>query len=59
MGFHVTGATCYLTADLFYLEVALLPHGGVEDVKMAPHARSPVVRKYTAPTTTPDSPVWG
>ncbi|XP_051796295.1 mediator of RNA polymerase II transcription subunit 1 isoform X2 [Acanthochromis polyacanthus] len=42
MGFHSTGATCYLTADLFYLEVLLLPRGGVEEVKVAPHGQSPV-----------------
>ncbi|KAM3593407.1 uncharacterized protein V6R79_012333 [Siganus canaliculatus] len=42
MGFHVTEATCYLTADLFYLEVVLLPCGGVEEVKVAPHGGSPV-----------------
>ncbi|XP_070841875.1 mediator of RNA polymerase II transcription subunit 1-like [Chaetodon trifascialis] len=41
MGFHITEATCYLTADLFYLEVVLLPCGGVEDVKVAPHGGSP------------------
>ncbi|KAK7887242.1 hypothetical protein WMY93_026863 [Mugilogobius chulae] len=37
LGFHITDATCYLTADLFYLEVVLLPCGGVEVVKVAPH----------------------
>ncbi|XP_067433891.1 mediator of RNA polymerase II transcription subunit 1-like isoform X1 [Thunnus thynnus] len=42
MGFHITEATCYLTADLFYLEVVLLPSGGVEEVKVAPHGGSPV-----------------
>ncbi|XP_068570077.1 mediator of RNA polymerase II transcription subunit 1-like [Cebidichthys violaceus] len=41
MGFHITEATCYLTADLFYLEVVLLPSGGVEEVKVAPHGGSP------------------
>ncbi|XP_071340863.1 mediator of RNA polymerase II transcription subunit 1-like isoform X2 [Trachinotus anak] len=41
MGFHVTEATCYLTADLFYLEVVLLPCGGVEEVKVAPQGGSP------------------
>lgn len=45
MGFRATGASCYLKADLFYLEVALLPCGGVEDVKMAWHGGSPVVCK--------------
>lgn len=43
MGFHITEGTCYLTADLFYLEVVLLPFGGVEDVKVAPHGGSPLV----------------
>lgn len=47
MDFHVTGATCYLTAKLFYLEVVLLPCGGVESVKLAPHAGSPIVCKST------------
>ncbi|XP_045917887.1 mediator of RNA polymerase II transcription subunit 1 isoform X3 [Micropterus dolomieu] len=42
MGFHITEATCYLTADLFYLEVVLLPCGGVEEVKVALHGESPV-----------------
>ncbi|XP_054478514.1 mediator of RNA polymerase II transcription subunit 1 isoform X2 [Anoplopoma fimbria] len=42
MGFHITEATCYLTADLFYMEVVLLPYGGVEEVKVAPHGGSPV-----------------
>ncbi|XP_077410429.1 mediator of RNA polymerase II transcription subunit 1-like [Vanacampus margaritifer] len=41
MGFHFSEATCYLTADLFYLEVALLPGGGVDEVKVAPHGGSP------------------
>ncbi|XP_037612165.1 mediator of RNA polymerase II transcription subunit 1 isoform X1 [Sebastes umbrosus] len=42
MGFHITEATCYLTADLFYLEVVLLPCGGVAEVKVAPHGGFPV-----------------
>ncbi|XP_041669568.1 mediator of RNA polymerase II transcription subunit 1 isoform X2 [Cheilinus undulatus] len=42
MGFHITEATCYLTADLFYLEVVLLPCGGVKEVKVAPHGGAPV-----------------
>ncbi|XP_039982335.1 mediator of RNA polymerase II transcription subunit 1 isoform X2 [Xiphias gladius] len=42
MGFHITEATCYLTADLFYLEVVLVPRGGVEEVKVAPHGGPPV-----------------
>ncbi|XP_061660655.1 mediator of RNA polymerase II transcription subunit 1-like isoform X3 [Syngnathoides biaculeatus] len=42
MGFHFSEATCYLTAELFYLEVALLPCGGVDDVKVAPHGGAPV-----------------
>lgn len=48
MGFHTTEATCYLTADLFYLEVVLLPCGGVEDVKVAQHRGSPLVRRARA-----------
>ena len=43
MGFHITEATCYLTADMFYLEVVLLLCGGVEEVKVAPHGGYPVV----------------
>ncbi|XP_034717957.1 mediator of RNA polymerase II transcription subunit 1 isoform X2 [Etheostoma cragini] len=42
MGFHITEATCYLTADLFYLEVVLLPCGGVKELKVAPHGGFPV-----------------
>ncbi|KAK5849919.1 hypothetical protein PBY51_014216 [Eleginops maclovinus] len=42
MGFHITEATCYLTADLFYLEVVLLPCGRADEVKVAPHGGSPV-----------------
>ncbi|XP_069015787.1 mediator of RNA polymerase II transcription subunit 1-like [Embiotoca jacksoni] len=42
MGFHISEATCYLTADLFYLEVQLLPSGTVEEVKVASHGKSPV-----------------
>ncbi|KAM9712188.1 mediator of RNA polymerase II transcription subunit 1-like isoform 2-T3 [Menidia menidia] len=41
MGFHITEDTCYLTADLFYLEVFLLPCGGVQEVKVAPHGEAP------------------
>ncbi|XP_051910745.1 mediator of RNA polymerase II transcription subunit 1-like [Hippocampus zosterae] len=41
MGFHFTEATCYLTADLFYVEAALLPCGGVDEVKVAPHGGDP------------------
>ena len=44
MGFHFSEATCYLTADLFYLEVALSLQGGVQDVKVAPHGQPPMVR---------------
>uniref|UniRef100_A0A3P9K552 Mediator of RNA polymerase II transcription subunit 1 n=1 Tax=Oryzias latipes TaxID=8090 RepID=A0A3P9K552_ORYLA len=43
MGFHVTEDTCYLTADLFYLEVLLPPCGGVQEVKVALHGEGPVV----------------
>ncbi|KAI4904299.1 hypothetical protein NFI96_010888, partial [Prochilodus magdalenae] len=38
-----TETACYLTADLFYLEVLLLPGGGVEDVKVAQHGEAPEV----------------
>ncbi|XP_070409196.1 mediator of RNA polymerase II transcription subunit 1-like isoform X5 [Nothobranchius furzeri] len=31
MGFHITESTCYLTADLFYVEVLLLPCGEVQE----------------------------
>uniref|UniRef100_A0A8C6UIS1 Mediator of RNA polymerase II transcription subunit 1 n=1 Tax=Neogobius melanostomus TaxID=47308 RepID=A0A8C6UIS1_9GOBI len=37
LGFHLTEGICYLTADLFYLEVVLLPCGGVDVVNVAPH----------------------
>ncbi|XP_029001823.1 mediator of RNA polymerase II transcription subunit 1 isoform X2 [Betta splendens] len=46
MGFHITDATCYLTADLFYLEVVLLPCGGVEEVKVAPHGAPAVASEH-------------
>uniref|UniRef100_A0AAV2L851 Mediator of RNA polymerase II transcription subunit 1 n=1 Tax=Knipowitschia caucasica TaxID=637954 RepID=A0AAV2L851_KNICA len=42
LGFHVTDGTCYLTADLFYLEVVLLACGDVQVVKVAPHGGAPV-----------------
>uniref|UniRef100_A0A3B3Z8J3 Mediator of RNA polymerase II transcription subunit 1 n=1 Tax=Periophthalmus magnuspinnatus TaxID=409849 RepID=A0A3B3Z8J3_9GOBI len=42
LGFHVRDGTCYLTADLFYLEVVLLPCGEVEVVKVAPLGGAPV-----------------
>ncbi|KAM6900576.1 mediator of RNA polymerase II transcription subunit 1-like [Xenentodon cancila] len=42
MGFHITEASCYLTADFFYLEVLLLPCGGVQEVKVAAHGEVPV-----------------
>ncbi|XP_060950081.1 mediator of RNA polymerase II transcription subunit 1-like [Limanda limanda] len=41
MGFHITDTTCYLTADLFYLEVVLVACGGVEEVKVAPQGAPP------------------
>ncbi|XP_037550374.1 mediator of RNA polymerase II transcription subunit 1 [Nematolebias whitei] len=41
MGFHTTEATCYLTDDLFYLEIMLLPDGDVHEVKVAPHGKPP------------------
>ncbi|KAJ8418701.1 hypothetical protein AAFF_G00002000 [Aldrovandia affinis] len=44
LGSHLspTETTCYLTSDMFYLEVLLLPGGGVEDVKVAHHGEAPV-----------------
>ncbi|KAG7488641.1 hypothetical protein MATL_G00037430 [Megalops atlanticus] len=43
LGSHLspTETTCYLTSDMFYLEVMLLPGGGVEDVKVAHHGEAP------------------
>ena len=45
LGSHLspTETACYLTADLFYLEVLLKPDGGVEDVKVALHGEPPLV----------------
>ncbi|TSK16054.1 Mediator of RNA polymerase II transcription subunit 1 [Bagarius yarrelli] len=45
MGSHLspTETACYLTADLFYVEVLLLPGGEVEDVKVAQHGKAPEV----------------
>ncbi|XP_010866176.2 mediator of RNA polymerase II transcription subunit 1 [Esox lucius] len=42
MGSHLshTETTCYLTADMFYIEVLLLPGGGVEKVKVAQHGEA-------------------
>ncbi|XP_048122813.1 mediator of RNA polymerase II transcription subunit 1 isoform X1 [Alosa alosa] len=47
LGSHLspTETACYLTADLFYLEVLLKPDGGVEDVKVALHGEAPVSNK--------------
>ncbi|XP_053716166.1 mediator of RNA polymerase II transcription subunit 1-like isoform X2 [Synchiropus splendidus] len=43
MGFHTSEHTCYLTSDLFYLEVVLQQQQGeVEDVKVATHGGIPV-----------------
>ncbi|XP_028823967.1 mediator of RNA polymerase II transcription subunit 1-like isoform X2 [Denticeps clupeoides] len=44
LGSHLspTETACYLTADLFYLEVLLQPDGGVRDVKVAQHGEPPV-----------------
>ncbi|TRY89178.1 hypothetical protein DNTS_018090 [Danionella cerebrum] len=44
LGSHLspTETVCYLTADLFYLEVLLLPDGAVEDVRVAHHGQPPV-----------------
>ncbi|XP_017316733.1 mediator of RNA polymerase II transcription subunit 1 isoform X2 [Ictalurus punctatus] len=43
LGSHLspTETACYLTADLFYVEVLLLPGGEVEDVKVAQHGEAP------------------
>uniref|UniRef100_A0A3Q4H515 Mediator of RNA polymerase II transcription subunit 1 n=1 Tax=Neolamprologus brichardi TaxID=32507 RepID=A0A3Q4H515_NEOBR len=41
--FHFAEATCYLSADLFYVEVLLLPCGEVGEVKVVHHGESPVV----------------
>ncbi|KAG7336326.1 hypothetical protein KOW79_001019 [Hemibagrus wyckioides] len=43
LGSHLspTETACYLTADLFYVEVLLLPGGEVEDVKVAKHGEAP------------------
>lgn len=43
MGFHITEATCYLTDNLFYVEVVLFPDGDVKEVKVAPHGKPPSV----------------
>ncbi|XP_062377535.1 mediator of RNA polymerase II transcription subunit 1-like isoform X1 [Sardina pilchardus] len=47
LGSHLspTETACYLTADLFYLEVLLKPDGGVDDVKVALHGEAPVSNK--------------
>ncbi|XP_055039079.2 mediator of RNA polymerase II transcription subunit 1-like [Misgurnus anguillicaudatus] len=44
LGSHLspTETVCYLTADLFYVEVVLLPGGKVEDVRVAHHGEAPV-----------------
>uniref|UniRef100_A0A8C2GIA9 Mediator of RNA polymerase II transcription subunit 1 n=1 Tax=Cyprinus carpio TaxID=7962 RepID=A0A8C2GIA9_CYPCA len=44
LGSHMspTETVCYLTADLFYMEVVLLRGGGVEDVRVAHHGEAPV-----------------
>lgn len=39
-----TEPVCYLTADLFYIEVVLLRGGRVEDVRVAHHGDAPEVR---------------
>ncbi|KAF4087827.1 hypothetical protein AMELA_G00075730 [Ameiurus melas] len=43
LGSHLspTETACYLTADLFYVEVLLLHGGEVEDVKVAQHGEAP------------------
>ncbi|XP_048030588.1 mediator of RNA polymerase II transcription subunit 1 isoform X2 [Megalobrama amblycephala] len=44
LGSHLspTETVCYLTADMFYIEVVLLPGGRVEDVRAAHHGEAPV-----------------
>ncbi|XP_026094016.1 mediator of RNA polymerase II transcription subunit 1-like [Carassius auratus] len=44
LGSHMspTETVCYLTADLFYIEVVLLRGGRVEDVRVAHHGEAPV-----------------
>ncbi|XP_051537916.1 mediator of RNA polymerase II transcription subunit 1 [Myxocyprinus asiaticus] len=44
LGSHLspTETVCYLTADLFYIEVVMLPGGQVEDVRVAHHGEVPV-----------------
>ncbi|XP_073686441.1 mediator of RNA polymerase II transcription subunit 1-like [Garra rufa] len=44
LGSHMspTETVCYLTADLFYIEVVLLLGGRVEDVRVAHHGEAPV-----------------
>lgn len=44
LGSHLspTETVCYLTADLFYIEVVLLPGGRVEDVRAAHRGEAPV-----------------
>ncbi|KAI5606478.1 mediator of RNA polymerase II transcription subunit 1-like, partial [Silurus asotus] len=43
LGSHLspTETACYLTADLFYVEVLLMPGGEVKDVKFAQHGEAP------------------
>ncbi len=47
LGSHMspTETVCYLTADLFYIEVVLLRGGRVEDVRVAHHGEAPEVRR--------------
>lgn len=47
LGSHLspTETVCYLTADMFYIEVVLLLGGKVEDVRVAHHGEAPVVRE--------------
>ncbi|XP_056593738.1 mediator of RNA polymerase II transcription subunit 1 [Triplophysa dalaica] len=44
LGSHLspTETVCYLTADMFYIEVVLLLGGKVEDVRVAHHGEAPV-----------------
>ncbi|KAL4635399.1 mediator of RNA polymerase II transcription subunit 1-like, partial [Arapaima gigas] len=54
LGSHLSPAetACYLTSDMFYVEVLLCEDGGVEDVKLAQHKEAPVVINRTPVTRT-------
>lgn len=46
LGSHLSpnGTECYITSDMFYVEVQLDPTGLLCDVKVAHHGENPVVR---------------